>query len=172
MSAALPDLVDCMRLAEEGVALAREYALREMPRFKDLLAADDGTVHANFAFSKLPSGRAAASVEVQTEVTLICQRCLQPFSYPLQSEGEVEFAATEADELDATHEPYLMRSGMVSLRELAEEEVLMALPASATCSSSQACGNGAIDASSGRIVEPPLETRRPFAGLKELLKKT
>src|ERR1700736_1972923 len=76
MAAGLPDLVDCIRLAEDGAVLERVYELRELSRLKDLLAEPRGTLQARFAFAKLSSGRAGAEVTVDATPRLTCQRCM------------------------------------------------------------------------------------------------
>ena len=65
MAAGLPDLVDYARLAAEGAVLERVYPLGALPRLKDVLAQPGGTLQASFAFSKLPSGRAAVEVAIR-----------------------------------------------------------------------------------------------------------
>jgi len=55
-----------------------------------------------------------------------------------------------------------MDDGSVSLRELAEEELLLALPVIAACSTPEVCGRA----------PSPDEKQRPFAVLQDLLKKT
>jgi uncharacterized protein len=163
MASGLSDRVDCARLADEGVVLERHYALGELPRLQDLLADARGSVKARFAFAKVGDGRAGASVAVHAVPQLICQRCLQGFAFEVAADSEIEFAISEADApVDSPREIYLMDNGSVSLRELAEEELLLALPLVAVCSAPQTCG-----------LAPALEERsRPFAALQDLLKKT
>jgi uncharacterized metal-binding protein YceD (DUF177 family) len=64
--------------------------------------------------------------------------------------------------MDSPREIYLMTDGTVSLRELAEEELLLALPAIASCSMPETCGQAPA----------PEERHKPFAVLQDLLKKT
>ncbi len=163
MASGSTDRVDCARLAEDAAVLERVYALSELPRLQDLLADARGSVRARFAFSKLEAGRAGAMVAVQAAPRLVCQRCLQGFELPVTSDSEIEFAMSEADtSVDSPREIYLMDEGSVSLRDLAEEELLLALPAIASCSTPEACGRA-----------PSSEERqRPFSVLQDLLKKT
>jgi len=55
-----------------------------------------------------------------------------------------------------------MDDGSVSLRDLAEEELLLALPVIAACGTPEVCGRA----------PSPDERQRPFAVLQDLLKKT
>jgi uncharacterized protein len=170
MAGGLPDLVDCARLAEDAAVLERVYELRELPRLKELLAQPQGVLNATFAFSKLPSGRAGASIAVRAGPVLVCQRCLQGFAFPVEGGSDVEFADDEAAASDGERELFAARGGFVSLRELAEEELLLALPIAPVCSTPLTCGNAPAVVSP---VEPQGsdEMRRPFSALQDLLKK-
>jgi uncharacterized protein len=163
MASGSTDRVDCARLAEAAAVLERVYPLGELPRLRDLLADARGSVRARFAFSKLAAGRAGATVAVQAAPRLVCQRCLQGFELPLVSDSEIEFAVSDADaSVESPREIYLMDDGSVSLRDLAEEELLLALPVIAACSTPEVCGRA----------PSPEERQRPFAVLQDLLKKT
>jgi uncharacterized protein len=163
MASGSTDRVDCARLAEDAAVLERVYPLSELPRLQDLLADARGSVRARFAFSKLEAGQAGATVAVQAAPRLLCQRCLQGFELPLVSDSEIEFAMSDADApVESPREIYLMDDGSVSLRDLAEEELLLALPVIAACSTPEVCGRA----------PSPEERQRPFAVLQDLLKKT
>ena len=163
MASGLSDRVDCARLAADAAVLERVYPLSELARLQDLLADARGSVKARFAFSKLEAGRVGATVAVQATPRLVCQRCLQDFDLPVSGDSEIEFAMSEAEApAESPREIYLMKDGFVSLREMAEEELLLALPAIASCSTPETCGRA-----------PTPEVRqRPFAVLQDLLKKT
>ena len=163
MASGSTDRVDCARLAEDAAVLERVYPLSELPRLQDLLADARGSVRARFAFSKLAAGRAGATIAVEAAPRLVCQRCLQSFELPLVSDSEIEFAVSEADaSVESPREIYVMEDGSVSLRDLAEEELLLALPVIAACSTPEDCGRA----------PSPDERQRPFAVLQDLLKKT
>ncbi len=163
MASAPSDRVDCARLAADAAVLDRVYPLNELARVKDLLADARGSVKARFAFSRLEAGRIGATVAVAATPRLVCQRCLQDFDLPVSGDSEIEFAMSEAEApAESPREIYLMNDGFVSLREMAEEELLLALPAIASCSTPETCGRA-----------PTAEVRqRPFAVLQDLLKKT
>jgi len=65
----------------------------------------------------------------------------------------------------------------VSLRDLAEEELLLALPLAPACSTPDTCGRAQGLSEGGAAADrademPESAVRRPFSGLKDLLKKT
>ena len=163
MASGSTDRVDCARQAEDAAVLERVYPLSELPRLQDLLADARGSLRARFAFSKLAAGRTGATVAVEASPRLVCQRCLQAFELPLSSESDIEFVTSDADAaVESPREIYQMDEGAVSLRDLAEEELLLALPVIAACSTPEDCGRA----------PSPEERNRPFAVLQDLLKKT
>lgn len=172
MAGGPPDLVDCVRLAEEAVTLERVYELRDLPRLQDILTDPHGRVQVNFAFGKTESGRAGVTVAVQAAPMLQCQRCLEGFAFPVSARTEIEFAAEEsAAAQSAERELYLLTDGSASLRELAEEELLLALPLAPACSAPEQCGRAPkYDDGAGAALARQ-ETVRPFSVLQELLKK-
>jgi uncharacterized protein len=171
MASGLPDRVDCALLADNAVALDRVYSLGEMPRLQDLLADTRGTVCARFAFARDEAERAGASVAVEALPQLICQRCLQGFAFAAAGSSEVEFTSDPSvGASDAQREAYAMVDGLISLRELAEEELLLALPIVAVCAAPQSCGR-APTWDTGETDETAAVSR-PFKALQDLLKKT
>jgi uncharacterized protein len=173
MAAGPPDLVDCAQLAGDAAVLERVYELADLGRLRDVLTDTDGTVHARFAFSNTSSGRPGASLEVRAQPRLRCQRCMQGFAVAVSGGSEIEFAEDEAaDALDPQREICRSEGGKVSLRDLAEEELLLALPIAPACDGPDRCGNApSVPEDPGSAVNQDA-MRRPFGGLKELLKKT
>jgi uncharacterized protein len=170
MAAGLPDLVDCARLAEEAVLLHREYELGRLPRLQDLLAEPRGTLSATFAFAKLASGRPGVRVSIEASPQLVCQRCMQGFGLRATGASEIEFASSE--DAEPEREFFSMENGRVSLRELAEEELLLALPIVPACNSPQSCGRAPSYATGDETTGVTGDMRRPFSALQDLLKKT
>ena len=173
MAPGLPDRVDCAHLADEAVVLERVYPLGEMPRLRDLLADTRGSVRASFAFANFGTGRAGATVSVEAVPQLVCQRCLQGFAFAAGGSSEIEFSSgSAAGSVDAQREVYTMEDGRVSLRELAEEELLLALPIVAACDTPQTCGRAPTYEADPEGQDLSSERSRPFVGLQDLLKRT
>ena len=173
MRSGVIDQVDCERLAAATVVLERVYPLAEMPRLQDLLADTRGSVRASFAFEKVESGRAGARVAVAATPLLVCQRCLLGFAFAAAGGSEVEFTSGEASEsAHSARELYSMENGLVSLRDLAEEELLLALPIVAACSTPQTCGRAPVFGAGDEPAEASGDRSQPFSVLQDLLKKT
>lgn len=172
MAGGPPDLVDCERLAAERETLERVFELAQLPRLQDLLAGRHGQLRAVFAFAPAPSGRSGAAVTIEATPRLVCQRCLDGFDYLVAARSEVEFAAeAQPDGPISQRELYLTKQGRVSLRDLAEEELLLALPLVPACSAPRECGKAPQFAASAAAKSAAQETVRPFAALQDLLKK-
>jgi len=169
MAAGLPDLVDCATSAAESAVIERVFEFGDFSRVRDMLFGPGGRVVARFAFTTLAAGRSGARVSVRATPRLVCQRCMQGFELSLSGSSELEFVAgPDAESADSEREVFTMKGGQVSLRELAEEELLLALPIAPSCTTPLTCGkapNSESDDASG-------VSRRPFSALKDLLKKT
>ena len=103
---------------------------------------------------------------------LVCQRCLQGFAFAAAGNSEIEFSSSlAAGSDDPQREVYAVIDGLVSLRDLAEEELLLALPIVAM-HPPQACSQAPNYEAAGMIQDMLGDRSRPFAGLQDLLKKT
>jgi uncharacterized protein len=172
MAGGPPDLVDCERLAADRETLERVYELRQLPRLQDLLADQQGCLKAEFGFARAPSGRSAAAIRIEANPRLVCQRCLEGFEFAVAARSEVEFSPdAQADVAASQGELYKSDGGLVSLRDLAEEELLLALPLVPACSAPRECGRAPLLGASAGAEPVAQETVRPFAALQELLKK-
>jgi uncharacterized protein len=172
MAPALPDRVDSEHLADDSMVLERVYPLGEMRRLQNLLADARGSVRARFAFAKLGVGRAGATVAVEATPQLVCQRCLQGFAYAVAGSSEIEFSSgPDEGAANSQREVYATNEGWLSLRELAEEELLLALPVVAM-HAPQTCAQAQTGEAGGETQDVSGDRSRPFAALQDLLKKT
>lgn len=70
-------------------------------------------------------------LDAEATVTLVCQRCLQPYAQPLAFERSLHFVRDEelAAQLDAdSDDDVLAMTRSLDLRELVEDELLLELP--------------------------------------------
>jgi uncharacterized protein len=172
MAEGLPDRVDCAQLADGAAVLERVYPLGDLPRLRNLLADTRGHVRAKFAFANVDSGRAGATVAVEANPHLVCQRCLQGFAYTAVGCSEIEFSSDAGSSaMNSQREVYAMHEGLVSLRELAEEEVLLALPYT-VMHPLQCCSRAPSFEAGDEVHGISGDRSRPFAALQDLLKKT
>ncbi len=171
MTGGAADLVDCARLAASRATLERVYAYDDLPRLQDRLVRRAGSVQARFAFAVGEAGRLRVAVSVAAEPALVCQRCLLPFSFPVQAHSELDLVTSQDDAQSPEREIAVMQDGMASLRELAEEELLLALPVAPACARPEVCGQAPAAVAPVGEAPAPEAVVRPFSALRELMKK-
>ncbi len=160
--------LDALGLAQSGAVLERNFPIAGFARLRDRLAEPAGTAAVRAVF-RLQDGLPAAALEVEAAVVLTCQRCLGPVRRRLESVVRLVFAPEETPELPAEHEAIAGDPQRVELAALVEDELLLSLPLVALHAPGETC-ELPLQAMATPAGEGPAETRRPFAGLKDLLK--
>jgi uncharacterized protein len=132
MSTALPRLIEPLRLAEKGARLKGSVELSKMARLAPLLHEQEGEVGADILFSKNSEGIQCINGALRAQLTVLCQRCLEPLELPVYVELKLELTKTLAAEPSTqdNYEPLLVTAEPLSLVELLEDELLLALPIS------------------------------------------
>ncbi|HEX3835663.1 MAG TPA: YceD family protein [Steroidobacteraceae bacterium] len=163
MSEGWSKLLDIGPLADGRADIDFSIPLKEFPRLLPLLAAPHGEARGRVDFAR--EGRiAVAEVSVAADATLLCQRCLSPLQWPVNSSGRAALIAThaEAARVPETLETVLAPDYRISLRDLVEEELLLALPL---------VPRHQDDECAGARASTPDDRQRPFGQLSELLKR-
>jgi len=126
----IPPHVDPRKLADRGVTLQGEIPLESLPRLRAQLAEDGGAVRALLEFARDEQRAAVIRGELDVEVRMICQRCLEVVSLPIH--GEYDYAVVrEESAAQAQPKGYdLLEVGEepLDLLALVEDELLLALP--------------------------------------------
>lgn len=134
-----PLRLDLAVFAAEGGELAGDWPGASLPRLLDSQALPQDVAPAPVVWSARGERRPVTGGEpelwlqlsARTTVWLSCQRCLQPFEQPLAVDARLRFVRgeAEAEALDAELEDdVLALPRWLDLRELAEDELLLALP--------------------------------------------
>jgi uncharacterized protein len=131
-----PRRLDVVAAAAAGAELTGRWPLSELPRLADGAAGQvDEPVSWSARFEQRrelgASPRASLQLQAQARVARECQRCLQPVLLSLDVDRAFAFAPTEdeAAALDAdSDDDVLVLSRQFDLRELVEDELLLALP--------------------------------------------
>jgi uncharacterized protein len=138
-----PLALDVPSLCREGAALAGRFALAELPRFaQSLWSGDDAPpgdaggaqwqAEASLRRRRGGDPQCVFALRAQATATLRCQRCLAPMTLPLELQRRYAFADSEdeAAEADADNddEDVLALTRRLDLRELLEDELILALP--------------------------------------------
>ncbi len=126
----LPVHIDPIRMAETRRLLQGSVALSEMARLAESLRDTEGEVEVSLEFGIDNEGIRFMRGRIQAEVSLECQRCLETMRYPIDSEFSLGIVpdAGEAEALPSHYEPLLVGTEPLFLRDIIEDELLLALP--------------------------------------------
>ena len=149
--------------------------LKDLPRVSRELTASDGEAKGHVRFSR-QSGQAVADLDVRAQPEVVCQRCMQPMRWPVQLKSRVALVTDydAADRVPEGLEVFLVEADSVSVRDLVDEEILLALPNVARHAEGSECADSQVqlpgheadtqDAADSQV-------QKPFAQLGELLKR-
>jgi uncharacterized protein len=129
-------VIDAFEFCRRNEQLAGEAAVRDLPRLAADLADGSGRVEWKLAGGRNALGHPQLSLAVKGDVKLVCQRCLTPFEFAIESQSDLVLADDEAsaDQIEASLEAdtaeVIVGSKSFDARVLVEDEVLLALPIS------------------------------------------
>jgi uncharacterized protein len=126
------------------VAIARgdthtgSIPIKQLSRVRALLLRDDGQLDASVCAHQVGHGVAMLEGELRGSVWLECQRGLHPFEYRLDLSFSLRLATSEAEErrLLDVGEALLVDDDNLPLRQILEDELLLALPVAPRCEDS------------------------------------
>ena len=126
----LPHEIDPFRLVESRSELEGSVPLKQFKRLRPLLVDDTGAVAIvlNFDIDELGVPFVAGSIE--TNLALVCQRCLGRYDFPVDKDFTLALIKSEkeAESLPLRFEPYLVETNPLILNDVIEEELLLAMP--------------------------------------------
>src|SRR5690349_7745458 len=165
--------VDTLVGTEAVVHFSLPFA--ELPRVSRELAGMAGEARGQVRFSR-QLGQSVADLEVSAQPEVVCQRCMQPMRWPVQVKSPIALVSDydAADRVPEGVEVFLVEADSVSVRDLVDEEVMLALPHVPRHDEGSECA--------GRPMELPgqeadagdaaaMQVQKPFAQLGELLKR-
>lgn len=157
--------LDAEQLADRRSDIDFSIPLPALPRIAPLLARAEGGARGKASFAREQS-LAVVDLMVEAQLTLTCQRCMRPMPWPVASRARIALVGDvdAADAVAPEFETVIAPGGRITVGELVEEELLLALPVVALHARPDSCGVLLDD-------EPEEETQKPFAGLAELLKR-
>ena len=159
-------LSDVAVLADEAAQVDVVVPLAGLARLAPLLVSTTGTARGRLGFER-DRGHVVADVAVDGELEVCCQRCLAKFMLPVRSRSRVALVRDEADveSVPGDLESALAPEGRIHLRDLVEEELLLALPGAPRHTVGE-CAT-AVTSQDATVAEDSVQ--RPFAGLAALL---
>ena len=148
--------------------------LAELPRVSHELSAADGEAIGKVRFSR-QLGQAVADLEVSTQPEVVCQRCMQPMRWPVNVNSRIALVSDydAANRVPEGLEVFLVEADSVSVRDLVDEEVLLALPHVARHDEDSECAGREMRLPGHEVEadEVAADVQKPFAQLGELLKR-
>ena len=128
----LKRIPDAFVFAKDGRVLEGELAVADLERLHDLLAEVSGSVSFRLQGFKGEHGKYFLQLEVGGLLPLACQRCLEAVPFELDVDCLLELlpegADMSQDELEDDTRDFLPVAGELSVAELVEDEILLALP--------------------------------------------
>lgn len=172
MQKKLPQTVDFLKQVERNSCFEGVWPMVFCERLRQALAGtdcnDDGEIHARLKFS-IQAGVPCLDGEVNADLELNCQCCLEPVSYHVQS--RFRFGLISSDEeaglLPEEFEPLLVSGSEQSLIDLVEDELLLSLPIVAR--HDEECSEVLLKHKDDEDEKVQHDTHRPFAALKDLM---
>jgi uncharacterized protein len=156
-------VIDGFEFASAGATQQGSMPISGFSRLRDLLASDAGEVVYKVKGLRDERGRPSLRVSVQGTLQLRCQRCLEAMPFEVSEEDLLVLAATQAeidaDPVDAQAPDRILAGKQMAVRELVEDELILALPYAVRHRECEAAAK-----SGGR------DNISPFAGLRGLMR--
>jgi len=194
-SDSVPVNVDHRKLALEKGVIQGSIAVAELQRLASLLSTRDGLVRVDLVFStgentrvainskgtkkageacppQLKTGDVRIAGQLQADVTLVCQSCLEEIEQKLEVNLALNIVASESDlsqpEIETLDTLIHADEGLLNLYDVVEDELILALPMAARHPDcvTEVEDNGNYSVNAGDI------RNNPFAGLQKILKQT
>lgn len=133
----IPQRVSASNALERGERFAGDLDSGMLPRLGELAPA---SMRADLSLRVDAARRNWLEGRIVGRLRLTCQKCMEPFSWKLDTSLAVVLAASEDEEasLMADCDPVLVSDDRLMLYEIVEDEVLLALPMMPRC---PACEN-------------------------------
>jgi uncharacterized protein len=126
----IPPHVDPRKLADRSTTLEGEMPLADLERLCGPLADNQGMVRTKFSFERDERKAVVFHSELEVEVKMVCQRCLELVTLPIRSECDYAVVKEGANTQSVPQGYDVIELGEdpLDLLALVEEELLLALP--------------------------------------------
>ena len=127
----LPQSVIVRKLVDSRAILAGYVVPERLPRVDGAVSAFVGNFQVELDFGLNESKKSKIDVQINGDVEMQCQRCLEPVTVPVSIETTLTVAAhdEEARAQIKDYEPILLNDeGVLDIDALIEEEILLSLP--------------------------------------------
>lgn len=156
-------IIDGFDFAGAGGSLRGAWAAGEFPRLRELLHDATGSVEYELRGARDELGRHSLALQVAAALRLTCKRCLEAVGVEVREDVTLWLARSQS-ELDAQPLTAEGPDGIVAtkempVRDLVEDQLLLALPYAPRHEKCSAQGSAA-----------PAMRQTPFAGLRGMLR--
>jgi len=161
----IPSKLDFSKEAKNQRKLKFSIQGSRLPRLVNLLPQVDSNIQATLMFGMDEDKKMFLDLQVEANLLLECQRCLEPLPFELVSEHRlVPEGGNDQEPMEGVEPLVLDENGNIDVIEILEDELLLALP---MCPMHETlkCHSEKKD-----LQDLP-ETHKPFSGLAELLNK-
>lgn len=125
-------VIDGLEFARRGNHAHGAVAVASLSRVAESLAGNDGELDCEISGTHSADGHPELCLQVEGELQLRCQRCLEAMPFPLHIERRLRLMAPGAqwpdDELEEEDFDAIEASKELAVGSLIEDEVLLALP--------------------------------------------
>ena len=169
MHTKLPEYLDFTRIADKGDEIQGKWPISELPQLKELLVNDEGDIEVSMNFGRKAKLRYVTGT-ISGVLAVICQRCMQPMELELNTEFKLAMVQTEeqADKLPDEFEPLLVDEDKMSVPQMLEDELLLAIPLVAMHDTD--CSDYILEQKKWQAEnESVQEKKNPFSVLKDLM---
>jgi len=143
-------VINSIEFARKALEIHDRIAVSQFSRLRGLLSPAEDVLDYRLAGGTNAEGKPVLHLQVQGELELLCQRCLEPFRFNLEIDSvfvvvadEAEIPLIDEDDEALSDQDYLVADERMSVFNLIEDEILLALPYApkhdeAQCSASSA----------------------------------
>jgi uncharacterized protein len=164
---------DPRKFAQQGVSIEGFIPVSELPRLVDTVESSEGDVTVRLDFKIDEEGKKIVKGKIKANLTLECQRCLEPVTLAVESDLALGIVWDEeaAKGLSESLDPWITGEGLADLYDMVEEEVLLSLPAVAY--HPEPCIDTTLYSSGDANVDIEVKKEKnPFQVLEQLKKKS
>lgn len=125
-------IIDGYEFATARASLDGVWPLADFERLRPLLLSDAGEVEYSLKGVSDAQDRPALQLTIRGALHLRCQRCLAPLEFPLRVESVLALARSQAEidalPVEAEGPDWVLAGKRMEVRELLEDELLLAVP--------------------------------------------
>ncbi|WJW74243.1 YceD family protein [Thiohalobacter sp. IOR34] len=167
MQQRLPERLDPVSLIRNRRQLAGRLSTARMARLTPRLEEQDVELEVELDFGTSEAGTRYIAGRIRGELRLRCERCLEPLRFPVDLDFRLALIESEAlaDRIPEEFEPLVYAGEPLSLSDLIEDELLLALPMFAVHADEAGCGARQAQSEPEQVAG---QRDNPFAVLEKL----